>query len=296
MPLVGPARASGVSAPGEPPVQPMRRRRSATAWTADSAPGPPAHHAPMPQHGRPGCADAVEDHRERWVTGTARPGAWPRGRRRLGGSTGDQPPRLPTAADIETAAGRIAGVVARTPLEPSLRLSALTGDDRAAQARGPAAGPLVQAARCLQPDGAAHPGRAGGRGGVCVGRQPRPGRRVRLSGAGHRRPDLPAAHDAPAEARPDPCARRRSGRADRWSATPTTTPPRRPPRTQRAPVRCRCRRSTTRGPSPARARSPPRSSSSSSTRRTWWSCPVGGGGLFAGIVALPRRARAPRSG
>ncbi len=36
-------------------------------------------------------------------------------------------PVVPTAADIETAAGRIAGVVTRTPLEPSPRLSALSG-------------------------------------------------------------------------------------------------------------------------------------------------------------------------
>ena len=65
-------------------------------------------------------------------------------------SSQDPTPALPTAADVDIAAGRLAGVALRTPLIASPVLDALTGGARLPQGRDAAADRLVQVPRRLQ--------------------------------------------------------------------------------------------------------------------------------------------------
>ncbi len=71
------------------------------------------------------------------------------------------------AADIDDAARRISGVVSKTP--PAVE-RAVVGHHRRAglpQARGPAGGPVLQAAWCLQPADATEPDEKAAGGVVC---------------------------------------------------------------------------------------------------------------------------------
>ena len=133
------------------------------------------------------------------------------------------------AARLSTSTPRPAGSPAssvRTPLQPS---AAAVGVDRSrglSQARGPAGGALVQAARRVQPDGSSTPAeRVAGVVCASAGNHAQ-GFAFACRTLGVVRPDLPAPVHAAAEARPDPVPRRRVGRADPRSAPPTTTRPR----------------------------------------------------------------------
>ena len=160
-----------------------------------------------------------------------------------------------TAATIEKAAERLAGVVTRTPLEPSARLSSrvdaqvwvkredlqtvrsykirgaynfIVQLDEATRALG-----VVCASAGNHAQGVAYACRASARTAACTSRAPRRGRSASAS-------------------------RRSAARTSRSSSSArrTKTPSPRPTRTPSAPARRSCRRSTTSGRSPARARSP----------------------------------------
>ena len=143
----------------------MRAARTALRGTAHDgamSPAPDAAAVEAPTGDDPATA----------VDATAAPG------------TDARPDPAVDAAAVDAAATRLEGVVTRTPLERNERLSDRTGGRGLAQARGPAGGPLLQAARRLQPDGPARPGRPGRRRGVRQRRQPRSGAGLRLPAAG----------------------------------------------------------------------------------------------------------------
>ena len=106
------------------------------------------------------------------------------------------PFRMPVDYLQKILTAKVYDVAVETPLELAPTLSRAARQSRAAEARGPAAGVLVQAARRLQQDGAPDAGRARARRHRRVGRQSRAGRRARRAAARLRRDDRHAGHDA----------------------------------------------------------------------------------------------------
>ena len=174
-----------------------------------------------------------------------------------------------SAADIDEAAQRISGVVLRSALQFSERLSEATGANVYLKRED------LQAVRSYKLRGAYNlmmqliRRGARRRRRVLVGGQSRPGVRHGLPVDGHSRSDLRAEQHAEAEARSHSVPRRRLHRVDRRSATPTTRPPRPRWTTSRAPVPRSFRRTTTRARWPVRAPSPPSSSTNSTANRIW---------------------------
>ena len=200
-----------------------------------------------------------------------------------------------SAADIDEAAQRISGVVARSPLQFSERLSEATGAQVYLKRED------LQAVRSYKLRGAYNllmqltDARDRRRRGVLVGGQPRAGLRAGVPLDGHPRPGLRAGQDAEAEARPHPLPRRRVHRADRRSARPTTWPRRRRSTTSRAPVPRWCRRTTTCARWPARAPSPSRLLDQLDGEPDLVIVPVGGGGCIAASPPTwPSARRTPR--
>ena len=99
--------------------------------------------------------------------------------------------------------GAARGGRTRTPLERNARLSDATGAQVWLKREDLQVGRSYKVRGAYNLIGPARRGRAGGRRRVRQRRQPRPGRGLRLPAARHPRPRLPAAHHAPAEARPD---------------------------------------------------------------------------------------------
>ena len=111
---------------------------------------------------------------------------------------------------------RVYDVAVESALEPARALSAPTGQHGAAQARGPAAGLQLQAARRLQQDGAPErPSSSPTRRDLRLGRQPCPGRGARRPQAGRARRGRDAGDHAAAQGRRGARARRRSASARR---------------------------------------------------------------------------------
>ena len=119
---------------------------------------------------------------------------------------------------------KVYDVAVETPLELRADSVAAARQSRAAEARGPAAGVLVQAARRLQQDGAPARGRARARRHRRVGRQPRAGRCARRAAARLRCDDRHAGHDA---AHQDRRGRERAARKSFCTAIRTRMPTRR---------------------------------------------------------------------
>ena len=174
-----------------------------------------------------------------------------------------------SAADIDEAAQRISGVVTRTPLQFSERLSEATGATVYLKRED------LQAVRSYKLRGATQPAEAAVRGrdrrgrGVLVGGQPRPGFRDGVPLDGHPWPGLRARQDAEAEARPHPLPRPRVHRADRRRQDLRRGRRGRAGRRRADRRDAWCRRTTTRGRWRARAPSPPRSSTNSTASPTW---------------------------
>ena len=124
-----------------------------------------------------------------------------------------QPPAaLPTAADVDAAAARLAGVALRTPLISSPVLDAAVGGAGVPEGRDAAAHRLVQVPRRLQQAVDDPAGQARRRRGGLFLRQPRAGRGGGGAAPRHAGGDRDAVGRAAAQARAHRGARRR-GRA-----------------------------------------------------------------------------------
>ena len=99
------------------------------------------------------------------------------------GFTAYAPSRMPVDYLQKILTAKVYDVAIETPLELAASLSRAARQPRAAEARGPAAGVLVQAARRLQQDGAAARGRARAGCHRRIGRQPRAGCGARRAAA-----------------------------------------------------------------------------------------------------------------
>ena len=176
-----------------------------------------------------------------------------------------------------------------TPLEPCPRLSDRHRRQVWLKREDLQVGPLLQAARRLQPDGPARPGAPGPAGVVCAS-------------AGNHGQGLAYAcrlldvHGVVYLPRTTPRqkrdriarARRRAGRADRGRRHLRRRGRGGARGTRRRPGRRWCPPSTTPARSPARARSPPSSSQQLGGPPDVLVVPVGGGGLLAGSLAWLR--------
>ena len=126
------------------------------------------------------------------------------------------PPLTPADYLKKILTARVYDVAVESALEPARALSASARQYGAAQARGPAAGVQLQAARRLQQDGATlSPEQLAQRRDLRVGRQPCPRRRAGRAQAGRARGGRDAGDHAAAQDRRGARARRRSAAARR---------------------------------------------------------------------------------
>ena len=272
----------------EPAGDPPRARHQSLPDRGPSRPraGPrdPAQRHRQPGQGRlrPGAAEHERDARparDRWAS--ARRRCFPEAGARMAIGL----------AEIEAAAGVLAGQVVRTPCLRSARLSEVLGAEITLKLETlqhsssfKDRGALVKLASLTAAE------RRRGRDRD-VGRQPRPGRRLPRDPPRHPGDDRDAAADAVREGREDRAVRRQ-GRArgrDRRRGRGLRAASSRPSATWSSSTP-----TTTRRSSPARARS---------ASRCWRTCPrlevlvvpIGGGGLIAGVATAAKALQARRS-